>query len=68
MASMPQASARRRTVDFLSGLWYLGWKLVLSGLFKVLFRYRIEGRSNEPERGPFIAAANHASAIDPPMI
>ncbi|MGH2395727.1 MAG: lysophospholipid acyltransferase family protein [bacterium] len=68
VASMPQASARRRTVDFLSGLWYLGWKLVLSGLFKVLFRYRIEGRSNEPERGPFIAAANHASAIDPPLI
>lgn len=68
VASMPQASARRRAVDFLSGLWYLLWKLMLSGLFKVLFRYRIEGGANEPKRGPFIAAGNHASAIDPPMI
>ncbi len=68
VASMAQASARRGAADFLSGLWYLGWKLMLSGLFKVLFRYRIEGRANEPERGPFIAAGNHASAIDPPMI
>lgn len=68
VASMPQASARRRAFDFVSGLWYLGWKLMLSGLFKVLFRYRIEGRANEPERGPFIVAGNHASAVDPLII
>lgn len=40
----------------------------MSGFFKVTTFYTIEGRENEPRRGPFIVAGNHASAVDPPLI
>lgn len=49
-------------------LWYLFWKLVMSGFFKLFTRYSIEGREHEPARGPFIAAGNHASAADPLIV
>ena len=41
--------------------------LILVPLFKVLFRYKIEGGENIPKEGPFILAANHASYLDPAM-
>ena len=41
--------------------------LILVPLFKVLFRYKIEGGENIPKEGPFILASNHASYLDPAM-
>ena len=64
---VPERSAGRLR-ERLSGWWYVFWKLVMSGFFKVTTFYKIEGRENEPRRGPFIVAGNHASAIDPPLI
>jgi 1-acyl-sn-glycerol-3-phosphate acyltransferase len=52
----------------MAEVWYLFWKITLWALFKTLFRFRVEGREHEPARGPFVAAANHVSAIDPPMV
>jgi 1-acyl-sn-glycerol-3-phosphate acyltransferase len=49
-------------------VWYLCVKNTLWVICKVLFRLRIEGRGYEPAKGPFIVAANHASAIDPPIV
>lgn len=49
-------------------LWYLFWKLVIAAICKAGFRFRIEGREHEPAAGPFIAAGNHASALDPPLV
>lgn len=48
--------------------WYQFIKTILWALCKVFFRLRLEGREHEPTRGPFIVAANHASAIDPPIV
>jgi 1-acyl-sn-glycerol-3-phosphate acyltransferase len=67
VASIPERTAGALG-ERLSGWWYLFWKLVMSGFFKVLSRYRIEGRAHEPAQGPFIVAGNHVSAIDPPLI
>jgi len=52
----------------VADVWYLCVKTALWAICKVLFRLRIEGRGHEPARGPFIVAANHASAIDPPIV
>ena len=52
----------------VANVWYLCVKNALWVICKVLFRLRIEGRGHEPARGPFIVAANHASAIDPPIV
>lgn len=41
--------------------------LILVPLFKVLFRYKIEGSENIPKEGAFILASNHASYLDPAM-
>lgn len=53
---------------FGANLWYLFWKTVVWVVGKLAFRLRIEGRANEPDHGPFIVAANHASALDPPLV
>lgn len=34
-------------------------------LFKILFRFKVYGRENLPEKGPFIIASNHLSFLDP---
>ncbi|MDR5694868.1 MAG: lysophospholipid acyltransferase family protein [Armatimonadota bacterium] len=34
----------------------------------LLFRLRVEGRENEPPRGPFIVISNHASILDPILL
>lgn len=57
-----------RMAGYASGVWYLFIKSVLWAICKVFFRLRLEGREHEPARGPFIVAANHASAIDPPIV
>jgi len=66
---MPHGGAvSRRLAGYVAGAWYLFVKTALWALCKVLFRLRLEGREHEPARGPFIVAANHASAIDPPIV
>ncbi len=67
--AMPHGGAvSRRLAGYVAGAWYLFVKTALWALCKVLFRLRLEGREHEPARGPFIVAANHASAIDPPIV
>ena len=39
---------------------FTGWTL-----FKILFRYEIQGEENIPRSGPVVLAANHGSFIDP---
>ena len=34
-------------------------------LFKILFRYKIYGKSKLPKEGPYIMASNHLSYLDP---
>ena len=48
-------------------LWWSAKPIVLVG-FKVLFRYRVEGRQHLPRRGPLLVVANHLSHLDPPLI
>jgi len=43
-------------------------KLVLAGLFQMIYRPTIEGLENIPRRGPLILASNHLSFIDSMVI
>ncbi len=43
---------------------YWGLKAVLWPLFRVVFRWRIEGREHLPHSGPAVLAANHQSFCD----
>ncbi len=42
--------------------WVL--KVILSPVFRLLWRVRVEGREHLPERGPAVLAANHQSFCD----
>jgi len=67
--AMPGTRSVRRYLGAVGGnLWYLFWKTVVWAVAKLAFRLRIEGREHEPAQGPFIVAANHASALDPPLV
>lgn len=68
LAIHPGMPIGRRLADAVANLWYLFWKMTLGAIAKLAFRLRIEGRTHEPARGPFIVAANHASIIDPPLV
>lgn len=49
----------------------LKWKLaylVLHPLFGWLFRAKVYGKENIPEKGPYIVAPNHTSFWDPPFV
>ncbi len=66
---MPGARSVRRYLGAVGGnLWYLFWKTLVWVVAKPAFRLRIEGREHQPAQGPFIVAANHASALDPPLV
>ena len=43
---------------------YWAIKVVLTPLLRVLYRVRLEGKTNVPKRGPVILAANHRSFMD----
>jgi len=47
---------------------YTFLKLVLAGLFQMIYRPTIEGLENIPRRGPLILASNHLSFIDSMVI
>ncbi len=55
----------RRLHTLASRFWYSLWRVILSTLCTVAFRFTVEGREQEPLQGPLIVAVNHASAIDP---
>ncbi len=68
-AAIPMTRSVRRYIGAVGvNLWYLFWKTLVWVIAKPAFRLRIEGREHEPTRGPFIVAANHASALDPPLV
>lgn len=48
-------------------VYFLG-RVVLRPLFWVLYRPRIVGRANVPERGPVLLASNHLAALDTVII
>lgn len=41
---------------------------LLHVFFRLFFRYQIEGREHIPREGGVLIAANHASALDPPLL
>ncbi|MCF7908520.1 MAG: 1-acyl-sn-glycerol-3-phosphate acyltransferase [Candidatus Omnitrophica bacterium] len=49
-------------------MWYWVFKHIFWILFTVLFRLKVEGLDNLPQKTNFILAANHASFLDPPCI
>lgn len=59
----------RLLISGASALWYWFWgRLVITGALRIAFRVRVEGREHEPATGPYVAAGNHASALDPLLI
>lgn len=66
--AVPHETAASRVAGKIAEVWYLFWKVTLWAVFRTLFRLRVEGQEHEPASGPVIAAANHASAIDPPIV
>lgn len=43
-------------------------KGIVSGLYHLFFRIRVEGLENMPKSGAFVVCANHQSNLDPPML
>lgn len=43
-------------------------KVVVSGVFHLLFRIRVEGKENLAEGENYLVCANHVSNLDPPML
>ncbi|MBM7645311.1 1-acyl-sn-glycerol-3-phosphate acyltransferase [Scopulibacillus daqui] len=43
-------------------------KPIVSGLFKLFFRYKVIGEENVPKDGGVLLCSNHLSNFDPPMI
>ena len=46
-------------------MWYWIFRLVFICIFKLAFRFRVEGLNNLPQKTNFIIVANHASWLDP---
>lgn len=61
--------ASRDREPFVSLLLYhlLKWSVV-SPLFHLYFRGRIEGAHHIPKKGPLLVVASHASDFDPPIV
>jgi len=49
----------------MSELIYQSLKIVISLLFKIFYRLKVEGLENLPQEGRFILASNHSSYFDP---
>ncbi len=48
-------------------MWYRLNRMIFTWFLRRAFGFRVEGREHEP-RPPFIAVANHASAVDIPLL
>ena len=49
-------------------MWYRLFKLLSIVLVKGLFRFKVEGLGNLPEKTNFIVVANHTSYLDPFLV
>ena len=49
-------------------MFYIAAKALFSALFSTVFRWRVGGRENVPERGPVLLCSNHISWWDPPLV
>lgn len=45
-------------------MWYWIFRAILAGIFKVLFRLKVEGLENLPRKGNYIVVSNHVSFLD----
>lgn len=43
-------------------------RVLIKGVFHLLFRIRIEGKENIPITGTYVVCANHKSMMDPPLL
>jgi len=58
-----------RTPDHLKMTPFYGFFHFLAGQIHAMwFRGEVVGLENFPRKGPFLIAANHASALDPPLV
>jgi 1-acyl-sn-glycerol-3-phosphate acyltransferase len=62
MSHPPGRGGEGRDYVALVAYWVL--KVVLSPIFFVLWRIKVEGRENIPKKGPAVLAANHQSFCD----
>ncbi|MDD5006055.1 MAG: lysophospholipid acyltransferase family protein [Candidatus Omnitrophica bacterium] len=49
-------------------MFYIATVNFLFIIFKLFFRFKIEGAENVPSQGAFILASNHSSYLDPPIL
>lgn len=49
-------------------MWYATLRLLCKCLFRLFFRWRVEGLENIPQTGPVVLCSNHISLLDPPLI
>ncbi|GIM48214.1 1-acyl-sn-glycerol-3-phosphate acyltransferase [Collibacillus ludicampi] len=47
---------------------YVAFRSLFRLLFKVVYRWRIEGRENVPTSGAVVVCSNHISLLDPPLL
>ena len=48
-----------------SGMWYWIFKWFFTAIFKVCFRFKVEGLENLPQKTNYIVVPNHTSTLDP---
>ncbi len=49
-------------------LQYIAMHIVYKFMFKIMYRLEVHGRENLPKNNAYIAASNHLSALDPPLV
>jgi len=49
-------------------MFYYFAKYIVLAIIKIVFRIKVEGIQNIPEKGPIIICPNHISLLDPPVI
>ncbi len=64
MTTLGYAMGRRRPARYRCAVAYWLMKALLSPIFYLLWRVKVEGRENVPKRGPVILAPNHVSFVD----
>jgi len=62
MPARPRAGEPDPEVPFVMAYWVL--KVILTPIFLLFWRVRVEGREHVPKKGPAVLAANHQSFCD----